>query len=355
MQFIRVFRLGRYFGMLMALLVAGCSTYTDLEPGSVIAISGPDAAVIERQAVEVTAGPTVDAPAVDYILGPGDVLFINVAGRPDLGSPGSQASSKVSGSRIDGAGNIHLPLVGSVPASGLTVARLQQRLQKEYTRFLRDPWLVIEIVEFKSQPLYLLGQFRNAGTHYMDRPLTLLQGLALGNGLLDSANLRSARLIRNGRPAAVDLYRLLQEGTPEQNVWLRPGDTIFIPDDRNQNVFVFGAVAKPGPVAMPNGRLNLPQALASAGIGETRGQTEHIRIIRSLSPTRGELLVVDLGRIMRGDALPFPLLEGDIIYVPRSVVGNWNQAISEILPTLQAVSAILQPFVQIKFLTDDDD
>lgn len=350
-------RLNRSFhlSLLFGLLLAGCSSYTDLEPGTVISISGPDAAVIERQTVEVPSDPVVDAPSADYLLGPGDVLFINVAGRPELGSPISQGSSKIQGSRIDGAGNIHLPLVGSVPAAGLTAAQLQQRLQKDYARYLRDPWLVVEIAEYKSQPLFLLGQFRNAGTHYMDRPLTLLQGLALGNGLLDSANLRSARLIRDGRPAAVDLYRLLQEGTPGQNVWLRPGDTIFIPDDRNQNVFVFGAVAKPGPVAMPNGRLTLPQALASAGIGETRGQTEYVRIIRSLSPTRGELLVVDQGRIMRGEALPFPLLEGDIIYVPRSVVGNWNQAISEILPTLQAVSAILQPFVQIKFLTDDDD
>jgi polysaccharide export outer membrane protein len=46
-------------------------------------------------------------------------------------------------------------------------------------------------------------------------------------------------------------------------------------------------------------------------------------------------------------------MEGDIVYVPRSAVGNWNQALREMLPSLQTVSAILQPFVQVKFLKDD--
>jgi polysaccharide export outer membrane protein len=65
-------------------------------------------------------------------------------------------------------------------------------------------------------------------------------------------------------------------------------------------------------------------------------------------------MVADLGRIMNGDAMPFPLADGDIVYVPRGGVGDWNQTLKDLLPTLQTVSSILQPFVQIKFLTDDD-
>jgi polysaccharide export outer membrane protein len=354
MPFHRFTRPRRLFALLLGLLVAGCSSFTDLPPGTVSSISSVESAVIERQAVTVAPEPVETVPSGEYRVGPGDVLYINVNGRPEMGSPVLTGSGKVLGSRVDGAGQIHLPIIGPVTVSGLTIGEIQTLLQKQYAPLLKQAWVVVEVADFRSQPLYLLGQFRSAGTHYMDRPLTLLQGLALGNGLLDAANLRSARLIRDGRPVPVDLFQLLMEGAPAQNVWLRSGDTIFVPDDRNQNVFVFGAVAKPGPVPMPNGRLTLPQALASAGIGETRGQTEYVRIIRSLSPTRGELLVVDLNRIMRGQALPYPLLEGDIIYVPRSAVGNWNQAITELLPTLQAVSAVLQPFVQIKFLTEND-
>jgi polysaccharide export outer membrane protein len=76
----------------------------------------------------------------------------------------------------------------------------------------------------------------------------------------------------------------------------------------------------------------------------------YVRIIRSYSATRGELMVVDFEKIMRGDALPLALRNGDIVYVPKSHLGDWNDAINEILPSLQAISAILQPFVQIKYL-----
>ncbi len=63
-------------------------------------------------------------------------------------------------------------------------------------------------------------------------------------------------------------------------------------------------------------------------------------------------MVVDFDKILRGDAMPFPLQQGDIIYVPKSGLGTWNDAINEILPSLQAFSALLQPFVSIKYLSD---
>ena len=333
------------------LFLSACASYTDLPAGTVLDVVDPSP-VIERETIVVPSLPLEPPPSVIYRVGAGDVLYINVNGRPEMGSPVLSGSGQVLGSRVDGAGQIHLPIIGSVAVGGLTIAEIQTRLEEEYVRLLARPWVVVEVAQFRSQPVYLLGQFKNAGTFYLDRPLTLLQGLALGGGLTDAANLNSARLLRDGKTVPVDILELIDGGSARQNAWLQPGDTIFIPDDRNQNVFVFGAVAKPGPVPMPNGRLTLPQALAAAGAGEVRGQLDYVRIIRSLSATRGELLVVDMKQAMSGQALPFPLTEGDIVYLPRSAVGNWNQALSEILPTLQAFSAILQPFVQINYLKD---
>ena len=185
----------------------------------------------------------------------------------------------------------------------------------------------------------------------MDRPLTLVQGLALGNGFDASANLKGARLTRDGKIVAVDLYDLLQNGDARQNTWLKGGDTLYIPDNKNLQIFVFGAVKKPGAVPMTPGGLNLAQAIASAELRDTGYDFRHIRIIRSLSTTRGELIVVDYDRVLRGEALPIQLAEGDIVYVPKSGFGTWNDVIADILPSLQTISAILQPFVSIKFLS----
>lgn len=334
---------------LIGLLGGGCASFTDLPAGTVKSVQG--SAIVETQQVDVKPMVAAAPPSLDYRLGEGDILFVNVEGKPELGSPVlSGGGTAVKGSRIDGSGDIHLPLVGSVHIAGLTIAEAEHVLAKAFSRFLNSPWVVLEVTQYGSQPIYLLGQFKNAGTYYLDRPYTLLQGVSLGGGLLDTANLRSARLIRGKQTLPVDLYAILQEGDSRMNVWLKPGDTIFVPDDKNQNVFVFGAVKRAGSVTMPNGQLLLSQALASAQLNEIRGNTHYVRIIRSLSATRGELLVVDLDQVLKGNALPFPLSVGDIIYVPRSGIGNWNEALGEILPSLQTVGAILQPFVSIKYL-----
>jgi polysaccharide biosynthesis/export protein len=336
------------FISLSYVLLAGCAPYSDLRPGTVKTIDS--SAVVERQEVAVPAIEAGPAPSADYVIGPNDVLLVNISGRPELLVAPGGINSKVQGSRVDGNGDIHVPLGGAVHVAGLTASQAEARIRETLKLYLREPWVVVEIADYKSRPLYLLGQFRNPGAQYMDRPLTLLQGIAIGNGYDASANLRGARLIREGKIAPVDVFDLLTRGDSRANVWLQPGDTIYIPDLLSQQVFIFGAVKKPGPVPMQQGGLNLAQAIANAELRETGYDFHHVRIIRSLSTTRGELLVVDFDRVLRGEALPIQLVGGDIVYVPKSAFGTWNDVIADILPTLQTVSAILQPFVQIKFL-----
>ena len=334
------------------IFLGGCASFTDIPAGTTQDINASP--VVEVQNVSVPSLAPCPVPSSEYHIGVGDSLYVNVQGKPELGSPILPSTGNtVKGSRVDGSGNVHLPLVGNVNVKDLTIAEIQERISTAYEKYLTHPWVVVEVADYHSQPVYLLGQFRSSGTYYMDRPYTLLQGISLGGGLLDTANLRSARLIRNNQTQPVDLYAILQQGDCQMNVWLQPGDTIFVPDDRNQNVFVFGEVKKPGPVPMPNGQLFLEQALASAGLNEIRANVGYIRIIRSLTATTGQLLVVDLGKVLNGKNLPFPLMEGDIIYVPRSGVGNWNEALGEILPSLQTISATLQPFVSLKYLKNN--
>lgn len=342
--------------ILLAAFFAGCAGIPQVPSGTVRDIGDPAGSpVVEQETVSVAPFVEEKPPSANYVIGPNDVLYVNIYGRPELGSPmGPSVGTKIQGSRVDGNGDIHLPLVESVGVAGLTVEQAQEGLKKAFKTYVKEPWVVVEVVEYRSKPLYLIGQFKAAGTYYMDRPLNLLQGIALGNGLDPTANLRGARLLREEKTLAVDIYNLLQQGDRKQNVWLKAGDTIYVPDDRAQNIFVFGAVIRPGAVPMLHGKMTLPQAIGAAGLRDIGYDLGSVRIIRSFTPTRGQLLVVDTTKTLGGEALPFPLMEGDIVYVPKSSVGSWNDAINEILPSLQLVGAILTPFVQIKFLTDND-
>jgi polysaccharide export outer membrane protein len=322
--------------------------------GSRIKTNNP---IVEQEIVTVL--PLAEpAPSPDYIVGPYDVLSINVS-KSDFTSMGSTSGSELNlgagtqatGYRVDGKGNIQLPLVGTIHVWGMTLPEIQTRLMEIYPKYFRDPWVIIDVKEYKSQPLYILGQFNNTGVFYMDRPFNVLQGLATGKGYDGSANPRAARIIRNKKVLPVDIYELLMNADQTQNIWLKPGDTIYMPDNKNRVVFVFGAAKGGGPVSIPPAGLNLLQAIATVGLQEIGYHARRVFLIRSFSPTRGQLMVIDVDKIMKGDALPMALTEGDIIYIPKSGLTTWNEALGEMLPTLSAFSAILSPFVQIRYLS----
>ena len=331
-------------------VLTSCAGHEGLKAGLLKSVDTPASPVVEKIPVSVTPAPPDPQPgSLDYQVGIGDVLSVMVYARPDLSTGVRTEGTK--GSRVDGSGNIHLPLIGAVPAAGMTVSAIRDRVESSLRTYVQEPSVVVEVAEYRSKPIYLMGQFRTPGVYYMDRPMTFLQGITLGNGFDTSANLRGVRLLRDRKIAPVDVYSLILDGRIEQNVWLKPGDTVFIPDNRTQNIFVFGAVNKPGPQPMAQGRMNILEAIAAADPRTVGLDLQNVRIIRSLTTTSGELLVVDIEKIRRGETLPMQLLEGDVIYIPKNAFGTWNDAITEILPSLTAVSALLQPFVSIKFLS----
>lgn len=334
--------------LLPAMLTIGCAGKLDK---SGMEVTPWHDAIIDCQKQQIIAPKELftDHPAFgEYRVGPNDVLFVNVSNRIEFSSPGYDQNSAI-GTRVDGTGCIQLPMIGQVYVMGMTLSEIQNLISMEFARYIKQPWVVVEILKFGSKPVYLVGEFNQAGVHYMDRPLNVAQALAFGQGTTGIADLRGARIIRDNHVLPVDVYALLREGKMNQNFWLKANDTIYVPDNSENQVFVLGAVNKPGVVAMTHGRLSLMQAVATAGgLERATPDVNEVRIIRSHTATRGELLVVDLDKIRKGQALPFPLQRGDVVYIPRTPVSNWNDVITQILPTLQLIQNSLQPFVQLK-------
>lgn len=290
-------------------------------------------------------------PPPDYIVGPGDIIMVEVLGAPEFSSVMS-TTNIYRGSRVDGNGSIQMPTLGLVNVGGLTLPQIRDHIQDLLKQYIKEPSVVVEVSEYKSYPIYILGQFKNTGIFYMDRPFNVMQGLALGGGYdAATANPRSARIIRDKKILPVDVYELLMNADQTQNVWLKPGDTIFMPDKKNQNVVVFGqgsGIAIP----LPDTGMNILQAVGIAGLKQVAFHPQYVHLVRSLSPTRGQLMIVDIDAIVNGDAMPISLCDGDVIYIPKAGITSWNEALSEMLPTLQAFGAILSPFVQLKYLFD---
>jgi polysaccharide export outer membrane protein len=126
-----------------------------------------------------------------------------------------------------------------------------------------------------------------------------------------------------------------------------------IPPSTNEDAFVFGAVGKPGAVQFKSGALSLLQALSSAGMdlpNYTQAELSQIHLIRSHGAS-AELMVIDARSILNGTAPNFALEPGDIVFVPPTAIGSWNQALNLLLPSLNTISGLLNPFVSIKYLS----
>lgn len=315
--------------------------------------------VLDPQTVEAE----INEDGQPYKVGPGDTLMVVVFGHPELaiGTYANGATlapnARTAGLVIDNDGTIQLPLIGSVDVAGKSTDELRVLLEQRLAQYVKDPKVTVQVIFNGSIRYYLLGQFAQPGVKFADRPMRLLEALALGGSvLLEQASLRGAYLSRGGKRLPVNFQRLLRDGDMKQNIRLKSEDTIFIPDNKGEVAFVFAGAsggAKGGAVPFVNGQLDLLQALAMAGIGyreRAQGKLDEVRVIRS-EFDRGKLFVVDAERILDGKAALFPLAPGDIVFVPESRVTSWNQMIEQILPSLQAVSALLNPFVQIKFLS----
>ena len=339
--------------ILVSVLLGGCAS-TGVSDGQSVssvtteftqsdqALSVPES--VDVQSVEIDPA-FQEAPETSYLVGPGDVLSVNIFGEPgmnDLRTP------------VDAAGFIQLPVVERAHVAGKTTAEIQDLLKAEFSKEFINPWVMVLVDEYGSKPLYLLGEFNAPGVFYMDRPTNILQAMGHGNGLTDEAFLRGARLMRKDKLVAVDINGLLKEGSQDQNLWLKAEDTIFVPDITEQKVIVLGAVKNPLTIPINNDGMGLVELLARAeGVRRGVSRLDEVRIIRSLSTVKGEFITVNAEHIFEGIAPDFPLVPGDIVYVPQSKLGDWNDVVAAISPSFALVTDSLQPFVQLKFLTED--
>lgn len=289
-----------------------------------------------------------------YHLGPGDVVSVAVYLHPALSTTSGSGSVGIPGALVTNGGNIQLPMVGLLHVAGLTMAELRSKLTHLYGKYIIHPDVSVQLQVAHSIRYYLLGEFTSPGLKFSDRALTLLDAMALGGSVnFINADLRSAYVVQDGKKLPINFHQLLTDGNMSDNINLQSGDTVVVPSTASMRAFVFGAVDKPGPVPFVDGRLSLLQALSSAGMNTTtltNAQLQDIRVIRSEGAS-GELMIVNASAILHGKAAPFYLKSGDVVFVPQTVVSHWNQVIQQILPSLQAISGALNPFVSIKYLS----
>lgn len=164
-----------------------------------------------------------DSAAVQYLIGPGDVLQILVWNEPDFSGDFTV--------RFDG--KMTLPLVGEVDAAGRTTDQVSGYLAEELKRFVEAPRVTVSVAEANSARFFVLGKVATQGAFPYTGRIRVVQALAMAGGFLEFAKLDKIMVIRERQGELVSLQvnyqRLVDNQDLEANVVIQPGDTIIVP------------------------------------------------------------------------------------------------------------------------------
>ena len=242
----------------------------------------------------------------DYVVGAQDVLKVSVFDEPQL-----------SGTfRVDTDGSFTYPFVGRVKAVGQTLRAIEAELAKMLgDGYVRNPQVSIEVEQFRSRSIFVVGEVRSPGRIPLSGDMTLIEALAQAGSttatagsellILHAVDPRAEQpqgesgAVPASRTTRVDLTDL-QSGKLASNIVLREGDTIFVP--KAERFFVTGHVRNPGAFTWERG-ITVLQAMSLAGGLSDRGSNRGIKVIRIVGGQKKELSVKLTDLLEAGDTL----------------------------------------------------
>lgn len=217
-----------------------------------------------------------------YVVGAQDVLTVTVFNEPQL-------SGRF---RVENDGHFNYPFVGRIQAGGTTVAAIAELVKKRLADgYLRDPQVTVDVEQFRSQNVFVMGEVRMPGRYTVTGSVTLIEALAQAGSISPTAG-HEVLILHPRRPTADSptlpensdaevqrvILRDLQAGKLAANVTIRDGDTVFVP--KADRFYVTGNVRNPGAYILePN--MTVLQAISMAGGQTDRGSTRRLRIIRN--------------------------------------------------------------------------
>jgi len=258
-------------------------------------------ALAAAQAADTTSRSSRDG---NYVVGPKDVVRVTVFNEPELSGAW----------RVENDGEFSYPFLGRVRAGGQTLSEIDDAITARLADgYLRDPQVTVDIDEYRSQSVFVIGEVRAPGKYILPGEITLLDALAQAGATTDGAGPDVLILhpkdadpgwptLPGQRDADVVTISLreIQEGRLSQNVTISDGDTIFVP--KAERFFVTGFVRNAGSYPLePN--MTVLQAISTAGGVTERGSDRRLRIVRVVGDERTELDASPTDIVQPGDTI----------------------------------------------------
>ncbi len=175
----------------------------------------------------VVVNADANKPTPNYIIGAGDTLRIFVWGNSEL-------SGEIP---VRPDGRITTPLVEDIVASGKTPTQLAREMEQKLKRYMKKPVVTVTVTEFVgrfTEQIRVVGEVANPMTLPYRESITVLDVIIAVGGLTDFAAGNRATIARtvNGKTKniKVKLEDMLEDGDVSANLYMQPGDVLFVPE-----------------------------------------------------------------------------------------------------------------------------
>lgn len=196
---------------------------------AVVTAASVSAQVRAQQPADAPANSASNATASDvvlpagYVIGPEDVLSIVVWREKDMSTDAV----------VRPDGKISLPLLNDLQAGGLTPDQLKASIEKSASKYVAEPNATVIVKTINSRKVHILGNVIKAGTYPLAGEMTVLQLIALAGGLQEWADEKHITVMRkeDGKDTVMKFnYKdVIHQKSLQQNVTLKPGDTVIVP------------------------------------------------------------------------------------------------------------------------------
>lgn len=282
-----------------------------------------------------------------YLLGPGDVLQITVWDHPELTVPaGTQFTNESNGRLVRNDGTIFYPYVGSVAAAGKTTDALRAELARRLVPFIDRPQVDVSVLRYGNQRVYLSGAFsRNEPLVLTNVPTSLAEAIGKAGINTQDADLSGLQFKRGNMRITLNLDELGRRGVDLQSVWLKDGDSLFLPYSDRKKVYVMGEVSAPRALTFKTDSVSLADALGQvSGLRPETAKATQVYVIRAPEgqdvPSSADIYRMDANQPLSWVlANRFALRPGDIIYVSPAGITRWNRLISQLFPSAGIIQA----------------
>lgn len=278
-----------------------------------------------------------------YRLSPGDILTVRLWAYPEI-TPSVQdvSSAKAVGYVIDTNGNIFLPLVGKINASGKTVSELNQILNAQFSHFLKKPDVIVRVLSYEGKRYFVNGQVMKSGEYPLtDQPISIYTALGMAGGVNpETGDNSSIQLVRNGKTFDLNVLNLEKQGYSLHNLLIQPNDTIYINNKQNRKVYVMGESNKSQALALRDQDMTLSDVLGeSEGINPYSASAARIYVMRTnlqnKTSTMYHLDLKSLGNLALANQ--FQMQKNDIVYIDATGLTRWQRVIGQIVPFASAI------------------